>query len=156
MNDSSTMIHRAFFVAYEEAIKAKKNNEVPVGACIVFNEEIISSAHNCIKQKSDPTAHAELEAIRLASQKLNNERLVGTKLFSTLEPCSLCSGGIILARIEEVHFLSFEKRIPAFRQILTLQHHNHIPKWKQHTIDNFPASTLLRNFFKEKRALDRT
>ncbi len=149
------MIHRSFSVAYDEALKAKEIDEVPVGACIVLNEEIISSAHNQIKQRKDPAAHAELEAIRLASQKLNNERLVGTQLFSTLEPCSLCSGGIILARIAEVHFLSFEERMPALRQILALQHHNHIPKWEKHTITNFPASALLRNFFKEKRELYR-
>ncbi len=151
INNIFKIKYHAFSIAYKKALQAKKVNEVPVGACIVLNGEVISSAHNQVRQRRDPTAHAELEAIRIASQKLNNERLVGAELFSTLEPCSLCSGAIILARVKKVYFLSFEKRIPALRNILSLKGHNHIPEWEKYEIDEFPAAELLRTFFREKR-----
>ena len=144
-------IYNGFYTAYQEALRAKKLNEVPVGACLTLNGKVISSAHNQIRQKKDPTAHAELEAIRLASQKLDNERLPGTQLFTTLEPCGLCSGAIILARIKKVHFLAFEERMPALRDILSLPGHNHIPAWEKCELDIFPAAELLRGFFHSKR-----
>ena len=149
---SQTLYH-AFSVAYQQAVLAQTLDEVPVGACLIYQGEIIAAAHNQIKNKKDPTAHAELEVIKKASQKMNNERLNDTILVSTLEPCGLCSTGIILARVKEVHFLTFEERIPALRKILSLHGHNHIPKWKQHEIEEFDSAELLRNFFKEKRLI---
>ena len=144
-------LEEAFSVAFREALKAKEKDDVPVGACLLFNNEIIAASHNQIKAKKDPTAHAEMDVLRLASRKLANERLVGTCLVSTLEPCSMCSGAIILARVKEVHFLAFEAKAPALRKVLELETHNHRPIWKQHRFKEFPSSKLLKDFFKDKR-----
>ena len=91
-------------LAIEEAIKAEKKGEVPVGAIIVLNNRIIAKAHNSPISKNDPTAHAEVLAIRNASKKLQNYRLPGTTLYVTLEPCAMCLGAVIHARINRIVF----------------------------------------------------
>ena len=152
MNELKTEnFERAFSMAFKEALKAKEKDDVPVGACLLLNNEIIASSHNQIKARGDPTAHAEIEVIRLASKKLANERLVNACLVSTLEPCSMCSGAIILARIKEVHFLAFEDKIPALRKIIALETHNHRPTWERHECKKFPSAELLKDFFKNRR-----
>ena len=90
--------------AINEAIIAKDKGEVPVGSIIVQNNQIIAKAHNCPISKNDPTAHAEIEVIRKAGEKLLNYRLLNTTLYVTLEPCAMCLGAIIHARIERVVF----------------------------------------------------
>jgi len=90
--------------AIAEAKKALKKEEVPVGAVIVINGRIISRAHNLIESKNNPTAHAEIIAIRKAGQKLKNWRLNGAVLYVTLEPCPLCKNAIIQSRISKVVF----------------------------------------------------
>jgi tRNA(adenine34) deaminase len=91
-------------LAIEEAIKAEKKGEVPVGAIIVLNNRIIAKAHNSPISKNDPTAHAEVLAIRNASKKLQNYRLPETTLYVTLEPCAMCLGALIHARINRIVF----------------------------------------------------
>jgi tRNA(adenine34) deaminase len=87
-----------------EANIAKDKGEVPVGSIIVQNNEIIAKAHNCPISKNDPTAHAEIEVLRTAGKKLLNYRLPKTTLYVTLEPCAMCLGAMIHARIERVVF----------------------------------------------------
>ena len=87
-----------------EANIAKGKREVPVGSILVQNNQIISKAHNCPISKNDPTAHAEIEVLRKAGEKLNNYRLQQTTLYVTLEPCAMCLGAMIHARIERVVF----------------------------------------------------
>ena len=87
-----------------EAEIAKDKGEVPVGSIIVQNNEIIAKAHNCPISKNDPTAHAEIEVLRKAGKKLLNYRLPKTTLYVTLEPCAMCLGAMIHARIERVVF----------------------------------------------------
>ena len=87
-----------------EANIAKDKGEVPVGSIIIQNNQIIAKAHNCPISKNDSTAHAEIEVLRKAGKKLLNYRLPKTTLYVTLEPCSMCLGAMIHARIERVVF----------------------------------------------------
>ena len=91
-------------LAILEANIAKDKGEVPVGSILVQNNQIISKAHNCPISKNDPTAHAEIEVLRKAGEKLNNYRLPQSTLYVTLEPCAMCLGAMIHARIERVVF----------------------------------------------------
>ena len=90
--------------AIKEANIAKDKGEVPVGSIIIQNNQIIAKAHNCPISKNDPTAHAEIEVLRKAGEILHNYRLPKTTLYVTLEPCSMCLGAMIHARIERVVF----------------------------------------------------
>jgi tRNA(adenine34) deaminase len=87
-----------------EANIAKDKGEVPVGSIIIQNNQIIAKAHNCPISKNDPTAHAEIEALRKAGAILHNYRLPKSTLYVTLEPCAMCLGAMIHARIERVVF----------------------------------------------------
>ena len=96
------MLEEFMEMALKEAKKAYKQGEVPVGAVIVKNGKVISKAYNKTKQKKNATAHAEILAIDKACKKLENERLVDTEMYVTLEPCAMCAGAIVQARIPKV------------------------------------------------------
>jgi tRNA(adenine34) deaminase len=98
--------HRKYMqMAIEEAVKAGQIEEVPVGALLVDADgAVIARAHNETITRRDPSAHAEMLAIRAACEKLDNYRLTGMRLYSTIEPCIMCMGAIIHARLEEVIF----------------------------------------------------
>lgn len=91
-------------IAFEEAILAKEKGEVPVGAVLIQNNEIISQAHNCPISTNDPSAHAEIMTLRKAGQKLKNYRFPEASLYVTLEPCIMCIGAINHARLKRVVF----------------------------------------------------
>ena len=91
-------------LAILEANIAKDKGEVPVGSIIIQNNQIIAKAHNCPISKNDPTAHAEIEVLRKAGEILHNYRFPKTTLYVTLEPCAMCLGAMIHARIERVVF----------------------------------------------------
>lgn len=141
----------AFAVAFSEAKKAMEAGEVPVGAAIVYRGEVIVHARNRIIERKEPTAHAELLALNEASRLLKNERLPGCELYTTLEPCAMCSGALVLARIKGVYFLAVDEKLPAFRKIMELEGHNHYPDWAHYEMSEYPAGDLLRQFFKKKR-----
>lgn len=90
--------------ALEQAEKAALGNEVPIGAVVVRNGEIIAAAHNAPRGLKDPTAHAEVLAIRAAAKALGQERLDGCDLWVTLEPCAMCAGAIVHARVDRVYY----------------------------------------------------
>nr|WP_268741760.1 tRNA adenosine(34) deaminase TadA [Geotalea uraniireducens] len=96
--------------AIREAEKAAERGEVPIGAVIVRDGKIISRGYNLREGKQDPAAHAELIAIRKAAKKLGNWRLAGTTLYVTLEPCIMCMGAILLARVEKVVFGCYDPK----------------------------------------------
>ncbi len=99
------MDHEKFMeVALREAWQAFQEDEVPVGACLVKNGQIISHSHNRREKLQDVTSHAEIEAIRQASRALGTWRLEDCILYVTLEPCPMCAGAIIQARIRKVYF----------------------------------------------------
>ena len=91
-------------LALKEARKAEKKGEVPVGAVAVLNREKIASAHNLSIQSSDPTAHAELVALRRAGLRLRNYRLSDIIMYVTKEPCAMCAGALVWARVRKVVF----------------------------------------------------
>ena len=91
-------------IAISEANLAKNLGEIPVGAVIIQNDKLIAKAHNQPILNHDPTAHAEIEALSKAGRKLKNYRLSGTTLYVTLEPCAMCLGAMMHARIERVIF----------------------------------------------------
>ena len=90
--------------AISQAQKAYDLGEVPVGALIIRKGEVLSEAHNLTGSMKDPTAHAEVLAIRKASERLRDWRLVGCTLYTTLEPCAMCAGALVLSRIERLVF----------------------------------------------------
>ena len=92
------------------AAKAASENEIPVGAIVVLNDEVIGEGYNSPISLCDPTAHAEIQAIRMACKATNNYRLPGATLYVTLEPCSMCAGAIIHSRIERVVYAATEPK----------------------------------------------
>lgn len=151
MLDETTLRH-ALSIAYAEAEMAFEENEVPVGAVIVCNNEVIARDHNRIVQLSNPLRHAELSVIDKASALLKNERLTDCHLVTTLEPCMMCSGAVIHSRIASVHFLADEERTPGLRSLLVLPSVNHKPQLYRHRSEEWDSPSLLRRFFQMRRA----
>jgi len=106
--------------ALAEARKAEAKHEVPIGCVIVRGDQVIARAHNLRESSQDPAAHAELLAIRKAARKLSSWRLLDTTLYVTLEPCLMCMGAIILARIPQVVFGCFDPKAGAAGSLFDL------------------------------------
>lgn len=139
-------------LALEEAEKARKKGEVPVGAVIVKDGEVIAKAHNLKESLNDPTAHAEILAIREACNKLNNWRLHGCEMYVTLEPCPMCAGAILQSRLSKVYIGTFDDTTGAAGSIVNiLQNHNlnHFLEVNWENDEN--CSKILTKFFKERR-----
>ncbi len=118
-------------IALEEANKAFTQGEIPVGAVIVKDNTVIARAHNKTRQCSDPTAHAEMLAIKDAANFLHNERLTGCFLYVTKEPCAMCAGAIVHARIERLIIGTRDNRFGACGTVLTVcgsSQLNHTPE----------------------------
>ena len=96
--------------ALEEAKKAEREGEVPVGAVLVKDNIVIAKSHNKPISENDPTAHAEIKLLRAAGRELKNYRLPGTTLYVTLEPCAMCLGAIMQARIQRVVFGAYDPK----------------------------------------------
>src|SRR6218665_2749800 len=116
--------------AYEQAASAASIGEIPVGAIIVSNNQIIGAGFNAPISLNDPTAHAEIQAIRQACESLQNYRLPDdATLFVTLEPCTMCVGALIHARIKRVVFGAIEPKagsLVSVRQLLQSGYYNHV------------------------------
>ncbi len=139
--------------AIAEAGKAAARNEVPIGCVIVRGDKIIARGHNLRESNQDPTGHAELIAIRIAARKLRSWRLLDTVLYVTLEPCTMCMGAIILARIPTVVFGCFDTKGGAAGSLFDLSNDPRL----NHRVELIPrvlesdCSSLLSNFFTELR-----
>lgn len=136
-----------------EAQKAYDKDEVPVGAVVVMNGQIIGVGHNCRESDNDPTMHAEIVAIRAASQHLKSWRLTGCELFVTLEPCPMCAGAIIQSRIERVIFGAFDPKAGCagtLYNLLSDTRFNHRAEIVAGVLEE-ECAELLRRFFKDKR-----
>jgi len=110
------------------AKEAERQGEVPVGAVIVLDDEIIGRGYNCPISLSDPSAHAEVQAMRDAATRLGNYRMPGCSLYVTLEPCTMCVGALVHARVETVVYGAKEHRSGAVEsqlQLLEASAHNH-------------------------------
>lgn len=108
--------------AFCEAMLAREQGEVPVGAAVFKNGELIASAHNLTEQTGDPTAHAELLAIKAALEKLGTNHLMGCALYVTLEPCAMCTGAIHLCKLDRVYFGAYDAKSGACGGRLDLAH----------------------------------
>ena len=97
-------------LAIKQAVKAEKEGEVPIGAILVKEELLIAKAHNQPIKKNDATAHAEIQLLRKAGNKLENYRLNGSTLYVTLEPCAMCFGAIMNARIERIVYGAYDPK----------------------------------------------
>lgn len=106
--------------ALEEAGKALLLKEVPVGAVVVYNGEIIGRGHNRTETAKDPTVHAEIIAIRQAAETLGGWRLSGCRLYVTTEPCSMCAGAIVHARIEKVYIGTMDPKAGACGSLMNI------------------------------------
>ena len=140
--------------ALKEAKKAGQIDEVPVGAVVVTEKEkILSTAHNQVIGLCDPTAHAEILAIREAASKVENYRLLNTTLYVTVEPCIMCMGAIIHARISTVVFGTFDPKWGAAGSLYNLatdSRFNHLPEIIPGICED-ECKTLMQDFFRLKR-----
>ena len=141
-------------LAINEAVKAGQNDEVPVGAVIVAESgEILSLAHNSTIKLSDPTAHAEILALRMAAKRLLNYRLLNTTLYVTVEPCIMCMGAIIHARVSKVVFGAGDPKWGGAGSLYDFAKDarlNHSPDIISCVCEN-ECRTLIKGFFKAKR-----
>lgn len=140
-------------IALEEAKKAFEKAEAPVGAIVVKDDEIISCSHNLRESLQDPTAHAELLAIRDASNKLGRWRLTDCSIYVTLEPCVMCAGAMILARIKRLVYGASDPKAGSagsLMNVLSDKRLNHQVEIKSGVLES-ECSGLLSDFFSSRR-----
>jgi tRNA(adenine34) deaminase len=140
-------------VALEEAARAPAIGEVPIAAVVVRGSQILAQAHNCRELWQDPTAHAEVIAIRAAATTLGTWRLTETTLYVTVEPCSMCIGAIILARIPRIVFGAWDLKAGACGSVFNLPSE---PKLNHRVavtggVLELESQALIQKFFKQLR-----
>lgn len=139
--------------ALAEARLAAEAGEVPIGAVVVRDGAIVARGQNCVLRDVDPTAHAEIVAMRAAATALGNYRLSGCTLYVTLEPCAMCAGAMIHARMNRLVYAAADPKAGACGSVLSVLNHpqlNHQMQVEQGTLADESAE-LLRNFFRERR-----
>ena len=132
---------------------AEKSGKVPVGAVVVMDKQLISTAYNQTIAKCDPTAHAEMRVLKQAAKQSNNHRLLGATLYVTLEPCLMCVGAMIQARIKRLVFGAYDNRLGAvvsLFHLLSLKGLNHSFDFTDGILADRCAERL-QQFFKQKR-----
>ena len=140
-------------IAIVEAYLAMHEDEIPVGAVLVQNNTLIAQAHNRPIKNNDPTAHAEIQLLRLAGERKKNYRFIGSTLYVTLEPCAMCFGAMIHARIERIVFGAPDSKTGVCGSCINLNEEdffNHKISITGGVLEN-ESSELLRLFFKSRR-----
>lgn len=140
-------------LALEQARIAAEMGEVPVGAIIVSNGHWVAAGHNLTITNSDPSAHAEIVALRRAAQLRANYRLPDCDLYVTLEPCAMCVGALVHARIGNLYFAAEDPKAGAVCSAVSLidaAYLNHKISWQGGILAE-PASALLKTFFRQRR-----
>lgn len=148
MTDAEWMRH-----AIRLAQRAEQQGEVPVGALVVLDNRCIAEGWNQPIQDQDPTAHAEIVALRKAGRRLGNYRLIDTTLYVTLEPCVMCMGAIAHARVQRLVFGAFDPKRGAVCHALNLSDApflNHRIDWTGGVLEQ-PCAELLTDFFRARR-----
>ena len=143
----------AMQAALAEARLAANAGEVPIGAVMVQEGVIIARGQNRVLRDNDPTAHAEIVALRAAAVALGNYRLNGSSLYVTLEPCAMCAGAMIHARLDRLVFAAVDPKTGACGSVLSVLNHpqlNHQMQVEQGILAD-DAAELLRGFFRERR-----
>jgi tRNA(adenine34) deaminase len=139
--------------ALELAHQGEQANEVPVGALVVQAGEVIGQGYNQPISSNDPTAHAEIVAMRQAAQVLDNYRLLDTTLYVTLEPCAMCLSAMLHARIKRLVFAAYDPRAGAVQSVFKLldeKRLNHRIEWQGGILAE-PCGLILKEFFKKRR-----
>jgi len=139
--------------ALKEAQKALAEDEVPIGAVIVYKDKIIARAANQVERLKDPTAHAEMIALTSATNYLNTKWLNGATLYVTIEPCSMCAGALVLARIKNLVYGSDDPKAGACGSVINIANNkrlNHRISVKKGVLEK-ECGYLLKEFFKKKR-----
>jgi tRNA(adenine34) deaminase len=139
--------------ALSEAQSAADAGEVPVGAIVLLNGEVIGRGQNRVLRDLDPTAHAEIVAMRAAARHLSNYRLTGCEVYVTLEPCAMCAGAMIHARIQRLIYAAADPKAGAAGSVLEVLNHPRLNHQMQVTsgILAEPCAETLRQFFRERR-----
>ena len=140
-------------IALNEANLAMNENEIPVGAVLVKNGKLISQSHNQSIRKNDPTAHAEIQLLRKAGEQQKNYRLIGSTIYVTLEPCTMCFGAMVHARIERIVFGASDPKTGVCGSCINLNKENffnHKIAITGGVLEN-ESSELLKKFFKSRR-----
>lgn len=143
------LMHRAL----DQARLAGEAGEVPVGAVVARGEEVLTEGGNRVIRDSDPSAHAEIVALRAAGRAAGNYRLAGSTLYVTLEPCAMCAGALVHARVERVVFAAFDPRVGAGGSVFNLldsPHLNHRCLISSGLLAD-EAGALLAGFFDQRR-----
>jgi len=139
--------------ALKEAQKAFKENEVPIGAIVVHKNQIIGRGHNQTERLRDPTAHAEILAITAAANALSSWRLDGATIYTTIEPCIMCAGALVLARVKRVVFGAHDEKFGGCGSVFNVvseKRLNHQVEISAGVMENESAS-LMKSFFEKKR-----
>jgi tRNA(adenine34) deaminase len=142
-------------LAIEQARRAEQLGDVPIGAVIVRGEQVVASTHNRRIIDADPTAHAEMLAIRSAASAIGDWRLNGCRLYVTLEPCPMCAGAIVLGRLDAVIYGAADPKAGAARTLYTLCDDDRL----NHTCHVLPGvlgeecGHMLTAFFRKQRAM---
>ncbi len=139
--------------AMKEAKLAYREDEVPIGCVIVYQDKIIARAHNMRQQNKDATAHAEIIAIKKASKKLNTWCLDECELYVTIEPCAMCAGAIMLSRIKKVYYGSSNSKfgsVDSNVMMFEVKNFNHSPEVEKGILDK-EAEEIMRQYFSHKR-----
>ena len=141
-------------LALDEALRAYHENEVPIGAVLIDEDGIlISREHNRIEQLNDATAHAEILALRAASQKLNRRRLSDCTLYSTVEPCAMCAGALVLCRVKRIVYGVTDSKFGAAESIFNVVNNpalNHQLEVTAGVLEE-DCRKLMKRFFDERR-----
>jgi tRNA(adenine34) deaminase len=153
MGIDSSVDEKWMVLAIKQAKLAEKIEEVPVGAVLVQDEHLIASAHNQPISTNDPTAHAEIQLLRAAGKALNNYRLPNTTLYVTLEPCTMCLGAIIHARVVRIVFGAYDEKTGvcgSCQDLSTSECFNHSIEVEGGVLAN-ECKELLQKFFQKRR-----
>jgi len=154
---TSTEIERWMYEAIKEANRAMYSKEIPIGCVIIYNNQIIGRGYNQVEGLQDPTAHAEMIAITSASNTIKSRRLNGTTIFVTKEPCAMCAGAIVNARIENIIFGAYDNESGSCSSIYQLckePRFNHQVKSIHGGILSDECEFLLKDFFKKQRDIN--
>jgi tRNA(adenine34) deaminase len=140
-------------LALREAALALEHDDVPIGAVVVQEGEVIGSGHNEREARADPTAHAELIALRDAARSIGSWRVLDAVIYVTLEPCAMCAGAIVLARVPRVVFAALDPKAGAAGSVLDVLDEprlNHRPQ-VEHGLLADESAELLQSFFGPRR-----
>ena len=140
-------------LALEEAAKAKAKNEVPIGAVIVKDGQVVGRGHNLTETSKDATAHAEINAIKDAARNLGGWRLTGCHMYVTIEPCSMCAGALVWSRIERLYYGAKDPKAGGCGSVINVvncQELNHQVEVYSGLLEE-QCRSIVQEFFKELR-----